>query len=150
MAFHDDDDVHGNSAKNCLCTQASGAREETKVWNQECVPLPATHWSALPGPTTPKLWFGRSPPSKPRRVGTTQDQSVVEEFAQAHDAGLWRCLQNILQLDLHQCFVEVEDAATLRYVLVALGSAELHICEVGLTMVHDRHSHVAAELLEPL
>ena len=31
--------------------------------------------------------------------------SVVEEFARAHDAGLWRCL------DLHKCSVEVQVAA---------------------------------------
>ena len=47
--------------------------------------------------------------------------SVVEEFARAHDVGLWRCLQNILQLDLHQCSVEVQDAATLPLCLGGLG-----------------------------
>ena len=42
-------------------------------------------------------------PSAPQHVRATNLRalrlSVVEEFARAHDLGLWRCLQNILQLD---------------------------------------------------
>ena len=47
--------------------------------------------------------------------------SMVEEFAKAHDAGLWRCLQNILQLDFHQCPDVVHDATTLPLCLGGFG-----------------------------
>ena len=47
--------------------------------------------------------------------------SMVEEFARAHDAGLWQCLRNILQLDLHQCSDVVADASTLPLCLKGLG-----------------------------
>ena len=203
--------------KNCLCTHASGCitgrlRCGTRP---ECVPLLATHWSALPGPTIPKLWCGRGPPSTAQqgikvlgtpighqdfvaaqlelvrrehdvllsRIPSINDvqsawlllvhcasaracyylralrPSVVEEFARAHDLGLWRCLQNILQLDLHQCSVEVQDTATLPLCLGGLGLRSAWRSRVAahwaswadcLPMIHARHPHVAAELLEQL
>ena len=55
--------------------------------------------------------------------------SMVEEFARAHDAGLWQCLQNILQLDLYQCFVEVMAFQSCR----TLG-------ELGRLLPNDPHS----------
>ena len=83
MAFHDDvymatpparvgAHARSGAGRTCLCTHASGCitgrlRCGTRL---ECVPLLATHWSALPGPTTPKLWCGRGPPSPQRSRGS--------------------------------------------------------------------------------
>ena len=83
----------------------------------------------------------------------------VEGFARAHDVGLWRCLQNILQLDQHQCSVVVQDVATLPLCLCGLGLRSAWRSRVAahwanwadcLPMIHARHPHVAAELLEQL
>ena len=85
--------------------------------------------------------------------------SLAEEFARAHDAGLWQCLRNILQLDLHQCSDVVADASTLPLCLGGLGLRSAWRSRVAahwaswadcLPMIHARHPDVAAQLLGQL
>ena len=84
---------------------------------------------------------------------------AVEEFATRHDRGLWWCLAQILGVNLEQCEVGMQEAATLPLVLGSLGlrsairtrySAFWASWADCITMVDARHPEVAAQLVVQL
>ena len=84
---------------------------------------------------------------------------AVEEFATRHDRGLWWCLAQILGVNLEQCEVGMQEAATLPLVLGGLGlrsairtrySAFWASWADCIPMVDARHREVAAQLVVQL
>ena len=80
------------------------------------------------------------------------------EFAATHDAGLWRCLCSILQLDPAQAD-SVRETATVLLSLGGLGLRSALRTRVpafwaswadSLGMIHQRHPDVAAQLVHQL
>ena len=84
---------------------------------------------------------------------------AVEEFATRHDRGLWWCLAQILGVNLEQCEVGMQEAATFPLVLGGLGlrsairtrySAFWASWADCIPMVGARHPEVAAQLVVQL
>ena len=85
--------------------------------------------------------------------------ALVRQFAESHDAGLWRCLCQLLDIPEGQCEATARIASIMQLVLGGIGlrsaartslpaySASWCDC---LHMVHQRHPDIAAALVDRL
>ena len=82
---------------------------------------------------------------------------LARHFAQAHDAGLWRCLCAILRVGEDQCDARAKDAASLPLSMGGLGlriavrtssSAHWASWADSLSMVRERHPGVADMIVD--
>ena len=110
-------------------------------------------WSAYPGSTTSRA-HGCCCCTANQHVQTTSSaqcpQTPLPDFAAANDAGLWRCLCSILQLDPAQPD-SIRETATVPLSLGGLGLRSASRTRVSasadcLGMIHKRHPNVAARL----
>ena len=83
--------------------------------------------------------------------------SAAENFARIHDAGLWRCLSHLLQIDPSLFEATVQKAATLLLSLGHLGlrsALRTRVAAISwsdcLPMIQARHPNVAAELFRQM
>ena len=81
---------------------------------------------------------------------------LARHFAQAHDAGLWRCLCAILRVGEDQCDALAKDAASLPLCMGGLGlrsavrtSSSAQWAD-SLSMVRERHPGVADMIVDAL
>ena len=84
---------------------------------------------------------------------------AVAEYAGLHDAGLWKCLSRILQVDLSTCGWDTHDVATLPLALGGLGLRSAERASVPaywaswadcMPMIRERHPQVAERLAATL
>ena len=83
--------------------------------------------------------------------------ALVRRFAENHDAGLWRCLCQILHIPEDQCEATARTTSTMPLMLGGMGlrsavrtSVPAHWASWGLHMVHQRHPDVAGVLVDHL